>query len=262
MSSVPVNKTVPDASAAGNAGQHADGSWRRAAVPLASVLWEPGKTFACLVREPTWWLPFVIGAVLAAVLGTVMIPKVDFERSLRQEAAAREARTGLAMPKEQIERISSLQQRIAPFFPFLAPLGFAFYFFFAVGVLRVATDVCGSEATPKQILSVFSYAQVPNLLASALALVVVARAADRSMTVEQMRTPLLSSLAAFLPDGASPALTALASSCDLFTLTTLALLMIGFGRLPEISRRAGGLIPVCLWAAYVALKVGWKAIFS
>jgi len=36
-----------------------------AAAAVAGIFTRPGATFSALIRRPTWWLPFVAGALLA-----------------------------------------------------------------------------------------------------------------------------------------------------------------------------------------------------
>jgi hypothetical protein len=72
----------------------------------------------------------------------------------------------------------------------------------------------------------------------------------------------MSNLGAFLPADTAPALLAAASSLDVFALWSLVLLVIGFRRIPALSRGSATAIPIVLWGAWVAAKVGWRLVFG
>ena len=63
-----------------------------------------------------------------------------------------------------------------------------------------------------------------------------------------------SSLAALLPDGASPPVLALAGAFDLFALWSLALVALGMASVADVSRRRALAVVVVLWASWVLLQ--------
>ena len=75
----------------------------------------------------------------------------------------------------------------------------------------------------------------------------VGRAAERMVK---------SNAAALLPEQASGPLVAFASSLDVFSLLTLALVVVAFRRIPGLSKGAATALPIVLWLVYVLVKTG------
>jgi len=61
---------------------------------------------------------------------------------------------------------------------------------------------------------------------------------------------------------ARSSVSALAGSLDIFSLAALFLLVLGFRRLPGLSKGAATATPVVLWLVYVIGKVAWRAVMG
>jgi len=226
------------------------------------VFGHPGATFSALIARPTWWLPYVLGALLSGALGASLGPKVDIERSVRSDFDARAERTGVPIEGRQIQTVIDSQERMKPYLAPVAILGYSLYFFFVAAILQIVARALGGDTRTSELLAVFSYAQTPNLIGQVIALVVVASAADGSLTMEQARHPVVSSLAALLPAETGGVVGTFATSIDVFTLAILALLIVGLSRLRGLPRRAALGIPLTLWGFFVLLKLGFAAVFG
>src|SRR5258706_1991792 len=96
----------------------------------AGIFVRPSETFAALVRNPTWWLPFVAGILVWAVFGFVMTDKVDFDASMRQAIEKRAARSAqnlsAAEMEKQVDSAVEMQHKMAPYYPTFGAAGYAF----------------------------------------------------------------------------------------------------------------------------------------
>jgi hypothetical protein len=234
---------------------------------VADVLRRPQRTFAALVRRPTWWLPFVAGVLLSAVFSVVMTDKLDYDAAMRQAIEKRSARSGQTMSKQQtddaIDRAVEVQRKMAPFSPTIGAAIYAFVFFLIALVLAFAGNAFGAEAKIPVFLAIYAYAQIPVLLRSAVAVVRLFLAADTSLTFDDLgRLGAIGPAALLSPKTTPPLAWAAASSCDLLVMATVYLLVIAFRTIPGLSRRTATILPVALWGCMVLLRLAWAAIFG
>lgn len=232
------------------------------AAAMGQVLVRPGETFGRLVPRPTWWLPFVVGLILAAIFSTVMTSRVDFQASMQQKLEQRAEKTGQKIQQAQVDAAAEMQQRIAPFYPFFGAFGYAFFFFLAALVLWGGARVFGSEAKFAMLLAVFAYASVPNLIKSVVANIHLLAKPDSSLLLDQLGKLVPTNLGALLGPQANPVLLALLSSFDIFTIAVVILLIAGFRKLPGLSRGYATAIPLVLWGLLIVLSMGRAAFFG
>ena len=237
-----------------------------AAGAVAGIVTRPGATFAALIRRPTWWLPFVAGILLAAIFTVVMTDKVDVDAAMRQAVEKKMERSGQTMTKERVDeavdRAVEMQGKMAPYAPTLGAAASAVAFFLFALIVAGAGAAFGAEAKISAYLAIYAYAEVPLLLRSGIAVARLFAAPDASLTYEDVSRIGTVGPALLLPKSAAPALTAMASSLDVFLLATVVLLIVAFRRLPGISRASATAVPIALWAVFLVVKVGWSALFG
>lgn len=121
----------------------------------------------------------------------------------------------------------------------------------AAGALFAGFRVAGTRPDFKPTLAVTAHGMLPVWLARLLA--IPPAVAHAPIAPEDVPRLVPSSLAAFLPRGASPPLAAALSSLDLFALWAVVLVAVGMARASGASRTRALLVTVTLYAAYVAL---------
>ena len=258
MSDEPALPTAPDPASPQAAAPARVG----AVAAVVGTFSDPPGTFERLVAAPTWWLPFLlwIGGVILSIL--VATPKIDMEATIRQALEKRAEKTGQTVSAEQI----TAQAEAAKKFGALAvPFGALFtaaLFFATAGILHGASRAFGAESRFAQTLAVYGHANLVNVVAALVSVPVFLAKPDGSMTQQAAQHAVMSNLAGLLPDGAHAAVVSLVASLDLFSLATLALLVVGFRKLPGLSKGLATGIPVGLWAVYVVARAGWVSIFS
>jgi hypothetical protein len=215
-----------------------------------------------LVARPTWWLPFLLVIASTVASWLVVAPKMDMDRTIRESIEKRAEKSGRTIPPETINRQVEMSKRLMPVFFGVALAGSAAFFFFPALVFWGSAKAMGADARYKQLLSIWGHAGLPNVLGALLAIPVFLQLPDGSLTQEGVGEVVKSNVGAFLDPSTPAPLRALAGSLDIFSLASLFLLVLGFRRLPGLSKGAATATPVVLWLVYVIGKVAWRAVFG
>ena len=223
---------------------------------------KPSDTFGRLIARPTWWLPLILSLASTAASWFVVAPKMDMDRTIRESIEKRAEKSGRTIPPETINRQVEMSKKMMPLFFGIALAGTAVFFFLPALVLWGSAKAMGADARYKQLLAIWGHSSLPNLVGSLVAIPIFLQLPDASLTQEGVSQVLKSNVGAFL-DPSSPApLLAFAASLDIFSLAALFLLVLGFRRLPGLSKGAAATTPVVLWLIYVIGKVAWRAVFG
>jgi hypothetical protein len=222
---------------------------------IPGVFLSPTRTFEAIAARPTWIAPVILWVLCSVAVSAVLIPRMDFERMMRE----RLDRGGQKVSDEQVQSIVERQKRFAPVFGYagavLAPL---------LITLLVAVVLWGSfrafgwDASYPQALGVTSHSFLPGVVGSLLLLPLIARQdrVDPSAMGDLLRSNL-----GFLAAPDAKALHSLLAALDIFSVWTLALLTVGFAMAAKVRRGQAAGIILSLWAIYVLGKAGFAAIF-
>jgi hypothetical protein len=216
----------------------------------AAVLTAPGRGLDLVVTRRRSLVALGLATVASILFAFAAAPRLDFEK-----AASRQLEMGPAAaemtPFQQEEAVTQARKigTIAVyagsvFSPAISVLAAAFF-------LWLGFKVAGAAPPFRGTLAVAAHGLLPVLLAPLLVIpAVVARA---PVDPEALGRLLPSSLAALLPAQAAPVLVALASSFDVFSFWSLALVTMGMIRLSGASPRRAATVVGLLWLAQVAL---------
>jgi hypothetical protein len=190
-------------------------------------------------------------ATLASLLFTAAaVPRLDFSRAGPPGGPGGQAAEELT-PHQQEEARAQAAKIGAVAGYANALLGPALVVLGTALALWLAFKVAGTKPELKTTVAVSAHAFLPLFLAQLLALPALLLRAP--LAPQDLASLLPSSLASFLPPGGSPIAAALASSLDLFTLWTVALLVLGMARAAGASRLRAAVVVGVLWAAQIAL---------
>jgi hypothetical protein len=223
---------------------------------------KPSDTFSRLVARPTWWLPFVLTALATALSFWIVTPKIDLDRTVRESIEKRLEKSGRTMAPEMIQKQVEAAKKMTPIFLGVGIAAAVAFFFVVALVFWGAAKAMGADARYGQLLAIWGHAGLPSLVGVLISIPVFLQLPDASLTQESAQHVLKSNLGAFLDDSTPAALRSLASSADIFSLAVLCLLVLGFRRLPGLSKGAATWTPIVLWGLAIALKVAWKAVMG
>lgn len=223
---------------------------------------KPSETFGRLVARPTWWLPLVLGVLVTGALLLISTSKIDLERTIREAMEKRMEKTGQSVSPEALARQVEVVKKMQPVLLGVGLLVVVAAFFFVGLVLWGAARAMGAEARYPQLLAIWAHASLPNLVAALVAIPLFVTLADGSVTQTAAQSIVASNVGAFLQESAAAPLRAILSSVDIFSLATLVLLVLGFRKLPGLSKGAATATPVALWLVWVVCKTAWAAVFG
>jgi len=228
---------------------------------LSGIFFEPKKAFSDIARRPSWIVPLVLIVLGGLAYTFAFTQHVGWERFMRQtiESSPRTAQ----LSAEKREQVIDTQARFAPIFGYVGVLvGVPLYNVIAAGILLLLANIMlSAQLRFKQVFAVVCYAGVPGLLFSALAIGVMFL---KNPDDFNLRNPLMFNPGAFMdPNGPNKFLYSLASSIDLFTFWTIALMAIGLSAAGRRVSFGGALSVVVLpWAGWVLIKSAMAGVFG
>lgn len=225
---------------------------------LIGVLVSPVKTFEAIAQKPTWVVALLVLIVVQLGLGAVAAPRFDMEQEIRQNMERRGQEVSDEQLDEILERADSFRWIGVAFQAVAAP---AVYFLLGLVFWLLLRFVGDSDFTYPASMAALTHGYMPWVVATLLSLPLLF--ARNSLTPTELRSGLLASnLGVLVPEDASPVLKSLLASVDVFSLWTVALLVIGYAAVARTKRSTVAWVVVGLWALYVLGKAGFTALFS
>jgi len=183
--------------------------------------------------------------------------QIGWERVARQQLESNPR--FLETPAEQREQGVQITMKILTVVSYVSPVVVVIFTLIMAGVLMLVFNaMLGARLRFVQVFAVVAYAGLARAIESILSIVMVY---VKNPDQFDFQHPLAFNLGAFLPEGSSKALLALASSIDLFTIWSIALLAIGLskaaGKMTFGKALAGVAIP---WGLLVMIGVIIAAI--
>jgi hypothetical protein len=232
---------------------------------VTNVFTAPSKTFADIKRgNKSWWLPFILMAIVGYVLYGVVSTKIGMEQVVQNQihlSPKQEERMNQAPPeqRETSMKISlGVTQGIFIGGPILLLIVIAIG---SVGLWGTINFLFGGRATYGSIFTVWMYAGLPGIIKVLLGVIVIyAGTAPESFNIKNYAP---TNLGAFLnPLETNPALYSLASSLDIITIWTMVLLGMGIATVAGVKRGSGYIAVFGWWAIFTLIGVGWAAAMS
>jgi hypothetical protein len=223
---------------------------------------KPSDTFGRLVARPTWWLPLVLTLIATAGSFWIVMPKIDMDRTIRESIEKRMEKSGRTVSPEVIQRQVEAAKKMTPLYLGIGVVAAVVFFFVIALVLWGGAKSMGADARYAQMLAIWGHAGLPSLIGVLISIPIFLQLPDASLTQEGAQHVLKSNVGAFLDESTPGALRSLASSVDVFSIAVLCLLVLGFRKLPGLSKGAATWTPIVLWILAVAVKVAWKAVMG
>ncbi len=222
----------------------------------------PTRTFTDILRSTSWWLPYLLIAIVALGTTYAVDRQVGFEhvaenqihsspkQSERFDALAPEGRATQLQMMAKGTRYSAYGSFVLVLV-FLALFALIYWASFNFGM--------GARTTYSQMLAVWMYASLPKLIAGILTIITLF--AGLNLDAFNLQNPLGTNLAYYLPDSA-PWLRAGLSFIDIFGLWQLALLVLGTRIVARVSTAQAATVAVGWWFVGLVLSVALAAAFS
>jgi Yip1 domain len=235
--------------------------WQR----VADVFTAPSKTFEDIKRGNTsWWLPFVIMAIVGYLLFAVVSTKVGMQQVVDNQIRmnpSQEERLAQA-PPEQRQMAEKISLYVTEGIFIANPL--LLLAILAIGSLILMATInfgFGGKAKFGSVFSVWMYAGLPGIIKVILGIVVIfAGVAPESFNIKNYAP---TNFGAFLnPMDTNKALYALASSLDIVTIWTLILLGMGLAIVAGVKRPSGYMAVFGWFVLIILVSAGWAAMMG
>ncbi len=222
----------------------------------------PTKTFTDILRSTSWWLPFVLTAVVSLGVTVVIDRQVGFDRVVENQIHNSPKQEELMASLTPEQRETRMKGMIAGYryTSYASPI-------FILGLSAIGAMVLwasfnfglGAQTTFAQMMCVWMYGWLPKLLNGLLTVVTLYFGGNNDGF--DLRDPVGTNLGYYLPD-AAPWLKAGLGFLDVMGLWVLLLLVMGTAIVAKVSRGKAAAIVVGWWAVVLVVSVAMAAVFS
>ena len=213
----------------------------------------PSKTFTDLNRSASWWLPFLIIAVITVAFAYVVDTKITFRQVVENQNAASPKATQQMeqMPPDKRESAIHAQTVGTRYFSYGFPI-FLLILYVVFATLYYATFKLGfgADLKFKVSIAVVVYGVLPQVLKTLLAMISMAAGANPESFV--LQNPVATNPAYFLNAADAPFLYGILSAVDVFMIWSLIITAIGYSCVTKV-KRSTSLIVLFVWYVAVAL---------
>jgi hypothetical protein len=222
----------------------------------------PSKTFTDIRRSASWWLPWLIGAIVGLALVYTIDKKVGMNKvvenqiQLSPKAAARIDQ----LPPDQRDAQIETQAKITRDFSYgFSLVGLAILAIVAAVLLATFKFGFGAELTFGQAFAISNYAWLPGCIKALLVILTVSISGGENFTFQNQ---LASNLGAFLDPKGSHFLYSVASSIDVFSIWILVLTGIGYQCVTRLKRGTCMAVVFGWWAVITVVGAAIGSLFS
>ena len=213
----------------------------------------PSKTFTDLRRSASWWAPWLLIAVSAALFAYAMGKQVGFEQiSKSQVEHSKRAEQFDKLPADQQAAQLRISGKIIAFFTYFSPFLILLYALIGTLVLWLTFKlILGAETTFGQAYAITMYAWLPGVIGGILG--TISLFAGSNPEGFDINNPVGTNVGYYLdPETTGKFVRAMASSLDVFTIWTIALVGIGYACTSKV-KASTAIIVVAVW--YLAFKL-------
>jgi hypothetical protein len=207
----------------------------------------PSKTFNDILRSSSWWLPWLLGALVPLGFSVAIQQKVGWDKTysniLRQSSQTQQDRIA-QLPPDQQARQKAIAASFTKYVVWASPV---------LGLLFAAI-----AATFGQIFAVWMYATLPWLISGILGIVVLFAGLDADAF--NLKNPVGTNIGYYLPTDLPQWLIAFGTSLDILTIWVLVLLTIGCAIVARTKLASTAIAVVGWWVLITLVKVGVAAI--
>jgi hypothetical protein len=220
----------------------------------------PSKTFTDILRDTSWWLPFLLAVVVSIGVTYTIDRQVGFGRVVENvilDSPKQEEQMQSLQPDQRAARVSAMTGGYK-YVTYATPV--IILIISAIGALInwASFNVgLGAKTTFGQMFCVWMYASLPRLLSGLLTLITVLFGGNAESF--NIKNPVGTNLAYFMPDAAPWLKTAL-SFFDVIGIWNLVLLVIGTSIVAKVSRGKAAAVVVGWWVIVLVLSVITAAV--
>jgi hypothetical protein len=212
----------------------------------------PTKTFTDILRDASWWLPFLLSILVSLAFVTSIDRQIGFEQvaqtNINRNAQAQQRMSGLtdAQRQQQIHTIANVTRVISYVYPVLGVI----FALICAGILMMSFNFgLGAKASYKEYLAVWFYAGLPYLIKFLLAAIAI----FAGVSAEQfdINNPVGTNVGWYLTSDVPLWVRTLFSSADIFTLWAIVLLILGCSIVARVKRSSAAIVIISWWVLII-----------
>lgn len=194
----------------------------------------PSKTFNDLRRNASWWMPWLLIAIVSIIFVNNLGRYVGFEQIAKNSIAQSPKRAEQFEKASPADQAKQLQITViaTKYFSYAVPAIVVIAWLVMAGILMGTFNLgLGASVPFKVSLATVAYAGLPGIIGSILATVsIVAGGMSGSLDREafDIRNPVATNLAYFMDPMGNKFVYGMASALDVFVIWSIILMGIGF----------------------------------
>ena len=222
----------------------------------------PSKTFNDILRDSSWWLPWLLGVLVTLGYSAAIQQKIGWEKTysniLQHSSATQQERFQQLSPDQQA-RQKAIAASFTKYIVWVSPVLGLLFAAIAAGVLLMTVNFgLGGHAKFGQIFAVWMYATLPWLIQGILGIIVLFAGLDADAF--NLKNPVGTNLGYFLPAASAQWLIAFGTAIDVVSIWVLVLVSIGCAIVARTKLATTATAVVVWWVLITLAKVGIAAI--
>jgi hypothetical protein len=220
----------------------------------------PSKTFTDILRNQSWWLPFLLSLVVSYGYLFTIQKQVGWD-TVVENTLKQDPKTVERMASQTAEQQAQTRRITLAFIKYIfyaSPLLALLFAAIAALVLWGTINfLFGGRATFGTAFAVWMYGTLPLLLITILTVVTLFAGMDKDTF--NLNNPVGTNIGFYLPAESPQWMIKLGTSIDIVWLWALALVGIGLAIVAKVKRSAGLMAVFGWWLLFLILKVGYAA---
>ena len=214
----------------------------------------PVNTFTNILHNTSWWLPYLIAAVLGIAFGFTATQKIGYERltdAVIHQRPSLEETISNSTPAEAAQMRARIEGQFK-YAIYLTPVIIVLVGLLCAAVLLATVNFgLGGTATFGQMAAVWFYSGLPLAFISLLAIIAI----YAGMGADQfnMQNPVGTNVGYYLPSDTPKWLSGFADSLDIFSIWSACLLTIGMSVVGKVKRSAAAIAVFSWWLLYILI---------
>src|SRR5579863_1134260 len=222
----------------------------------------PGKTFADLRRNASWWALWLLISIVSLMFVFVMSKQIGFEQiSKNSIAQSSRAEQFEKLPPGQQAKQIQVSATIARYISYSLPAINLIIFVIIAAVLMATFNFgAGANVPFKTSLAIVIYGSLPGIIGAVLGIISMLSGIDPAGF--NARNPVATNPGYFMDPMGNKFLYGMASALDVFTIWSIVLIGIGFAVNSKVKRSTAIIIVVAWFLLYKLVTVGIASAFS
>jgi hypothetical protein len=223
----------------------------------------PSKTFTDILRDASWWLPWLLSVLVTLGFGLAIQQKVGWDKAyaniLLHSPQAQQDRMSQLPPDQQAKQKAVGAAFVKYIFWGTPILSLLFSAIVSVVLMATLNFGLGGQAKFSRMFALWMYGTLPFLIQGILGIITLFAGLDADSF--NLKNPVGTNVGYYLPLETPQWLVAFATSLDILTIWVLILLTIGCAIVGKTKRGTAAVAVWGWWFVITLVKVVTAAIF-